>query len=190
MRALRACAAVLNRALQGTECLRPETVFPAIPEQKRGPCHAGDRHGAAGRGANSSCKCEPVLEAAIGTFETKIIPARNAAALNAKLADARQALTDHLEGTNVGEAAGTDRASLQSVINAAQAILDDAANRTQTQLDSAVARSGHVPQHPERRCFSMQSTRNELAPGDYWLWVLHGSDLIARLPFAIGRVSR
>ncbi len=80
-----------------------------------------------------------VLEAAIGTFETKIIPAGNAAALNARLADAQQSLTDHPEGANVGETSGTDRASLQSAINAAQAIFDDAANRTQTQLDSAVA---------------------------------------------------
>ncbi len=80
-----------------------------------------------------------VLEAAIETFETKIIPAGNAAALNAKLADARQALTNHPEGTNVGEASGTDRASLQSAINAAQAIFDDSANRTQTQLDGTVA---------------------------------------------------
>ncbi len=80
-----------------------------------------------------------VLDAAIGTFESKIIPAGNAAALDAKLADARQALTDHPEGTNVGEASGTDRAALQSAINAAQTIFDDAANRTQTQLDSAVA---------------------------------------------------
>ncbi len=80
-----------------------------------------------------------VLDAAIGTFETKIVPAGNPAALQSKLVDAQQALTNHPEGTNVGEASGTDRASLQSAINAAQAIFDDATNRTQTQLDGAVA---------------------------------------------------
>ncbi|QMV44080.1 leucine-rich repeat domain-containing protein [Cohnella cholangitidis] len=80
-----------------------------------------------------------VLDFAIDTFEAKIIQAGNAAALGAKLGDARQALTDHPEGTNVGETSGADRTTLLNAINAAQAIFDDAANRTQGQLNTAVA---------------------------------------------------
>jgi len=79
------------------------------------------------------------LNAAIGAFEAKIIPAGNPSALQTKLAEARQALTDHPEGTNVGQASAMDRATLQSTINVAQGIYDDASNRTQAQLDSAVA---------------------------------------------------
>ena len=65
VRVLRARAAVLNRTLQGTECLGPETVFPAIPEQKRRPRHACDRHGAPGGGADAVREWDPVLEAPI-----------------------------------------------------------------------------------------------------------------------------
>ena len=66
MRVLRACAAVLNRTLEGTECLRPEAVFPAIPEQK------GDRAMPAigivrlAVVPTPSAERDPVLEVAIG----------------------------------------------------------------------------------------------------------------------------
>ncbi|NBD27734.1 leucine-rich repeat domain-containing protein, partial [Paenibacillus glycinis] len=78
------------------------------------------------------------LRAAIGTFEATIVPAGNSAALSATLGDAKQELADHPAGTNVGEASAAARSALQAAIDAAQAIADDAAQQTQSQLDAAV----------------------------------------------------
>ncbi|MDG0810173.1 Ig-like domain repeat protein [Cohnella rhizosphaerae] len=79
------------------------------------------------------------LNAAIGVFNGAVIGAGDAAALNAAIATAQQALTDHPEGTNVGEAPASARNTLQTAIDAAQAVSDDAAHRTQGQLDAATA---------------------------------------------------
>lgn len=70
---------------------------------------------------------------------TNILQAGNPAALNAAIATAEQALTDRPEGTGVGQAPGSARNALQTAIDAAQAVLDDAAKQTQAQLDAASA---------------------------------------------------
>ncbi|WP_141503875.1 S-layer homology domain-containing protein [Paenibacillus luteus] len=79
------------------------------------------------------------LETAMATFEAVIIPAGDATDLKDLLVDAAQTLTNHPEGTSVGQATASDRSALQAAINAAQAIADDALNQTQGQLDVAVA---------------------------------------------------
>jgi len=68
---------------------------------------------------------------------TNILEAGDAAALLDALADAAQALADHPEGDDVGEAPASARATLQGALDAAQAVADSAAQRTQQQLDSA-----------------------------------------------------
>ncbi|MBD2847192.1 Ig-like domain repeat protein, partial [Paenibacillus sp. IB182496] len=80
---------------------------------------------------------ESTLEAATATFLGTVIGAGNASALLSAIADAEQALTDHPEGSNVGDAPTAARTTLQDAIDAAQTIADDAANQTQGQLDSA-----------------------------------------------------
>ncbi|MGO4549213.1 leucine-rich repeat domain-containing protein, partial [Paenibacillus sp. 2TAB23] len=80
-----------------------------------------------------------VLNAAITTFQQAIVPVGNISMLNTRLTNAEQALTDHPEGTGVGQAPANDRSALQAAINAAQAIADDAGNQTQGELDDAVA---------------------------------------------------
>jgi hypothetical protein len=79
------------------------------------------------------------LRAAIATFEGGIIKAGDAAALGALLIEANQKLTEHPEGTGVGETSGAARAALQAEIGAAQAVANDSANQTQNQLDAAIA---------------------------------------------------
>src|SRR6476620_8474527 len=56
---------MLDRALEGTECLRPEAVLAAIPEQERRSRHTRDRHGAPGRGADPPRERDPILEGQI-----------------------------------------------------------------------------------------------------------------------------
>ncbi|KQN98900.1 FIVAR domain-containing protein [Paenibacillus sp. Leaf72] len=51
---------------------------------------------------------------------------------------AQQALTDHPQGENVGQASAGARTALQTAANAAQQILDNGGNYTQDQLDTAV----------------------------------------------------
>lgn len=50
---------------------------------------------------------------------------------------ARQALTDHPEGTGLSDASAATRAQLLIALDIAQTIADDAANRTQEELESA-----------------------------------------------------
>ncbi|MFD0669885.1 S-layer homology domain-containing protein [Cohnella sp. GCM10027633] len=79
------------------------------------------------------------LTTATATFRQAVVPAGDSSTLATRLTNARQAMTNHPEGTNVGQASASDRNALQAAINAAQAIADDAANRTQGQLNAAVA---------------------------------------------------
>ncbi|MBA2938927.1 S-layer homology domain-containing protein [Paenibacillus sp. CGMCC 1.16610] len=78
------------------------------------------------------------LEMAIDTFEDVIISAGNPTALGAAITAAQQALTDHPQGVNVGQASAGARTALQTASNVAQQILDNASNYTQDQLDTAV----------------------------------------------------
>ncbi|WP_139991822.1 S-layer homology domain-containing protein [Paenibacillus paridis] len=80
-----------------------------------------------------------VLNAAITAFQQAIVPVGDSSMLNMRLTNAGQALTNHPEGTDVGQASASDRSTLQAAIDAAQAIADDALNQTQGQLDAAVA---------------------------------------------------
>ncbi|MDG0795031.1 Ig-like domain repeat protein [Cohnella ginsengisoli] len=68
---------------------------------------------------------------------SNILTAGDPAALEAAIADAQQALDDHPAGTDVGQAPAGARSTLSEAIGAAQAVADDAANRTQAQLDAA-----------------------------------------------------
>ncbi len=79
------------------------------------------------------------LNAAVTTFEAAVIGAGNATALNTAITNANQALTDHEEGTGVGDAPASARSTLQTAIDAAQSVYDDRTNRTQSQLDTAVS---------------------------------------------------
>ncbi|TDF98654.1 S-layer homology domain-containing protein [Paenibacillus piri] len=60
-------------------------------------------------------------------------------ALNAALTTASQLLVNHAEGSGVGQAPASARTALQKAIAEAQAIVYDAANQTQAQLDAATA---------------------------------------------------
>ncbi|MGO4548163.1 S-layer homology domain-containing protein [Paenibacillus sp. 2TAB23] len=79
------------------------------------------------------------LNGAIALFNEAVIVAGDAAALDAVIATAEQALADHPEGAELGQASESVRSVLQTAINEAQAILDDATNQTQAQLDLATA---------------------------------------------------
>ncbi|CAM4451390.1 hypothetical protein FHS16_004096 [Paenibacillus endophyticus] len=78
------------------------------------------------------------LIAALDVFMDAVIQAGDAAALEAALDEANQALTDHPEGSNVGQASAAARSVLQAAIELAQAVSDDAANQTQAQIDAAI----------------------------------------------------
>ncbi|WP_338556180.1 leucine-rich repeat protein [Paenibacillus sp. KS-LC4] len=80
------------------------------------------------------------LNAAVQDFNAAVIQAGIPTALVAAITAAQQALTDHPEGTEVGQASAGDRAALQTVIDAARTIADDAENQSQTRLDEATAR--------------------------------------------------
>ncbi|KQN98901.1 S-layer homology domain-containing protein [Paenibacillus sp. Leaf72] len=77
------------------------------------------------------------LNSAVQVFKTAVIQAGAPTALGAAITAAQQALTDHPEGTDVGQTSAGDRAALQTAIDAAQAIADDAENQSQTRLDEA-----------------------------------------------------
>ncbi|QJD82740.1 S-layer homology domain-containing protein [Cohnella herbarum] len=78
------------------------------------------------------------LETAIDTFDDMIITAGDPTALGAAFTSAQQALTDHPEGVNVGQASAGTRTALQTASNAAQQILNTSSSYTQNQLDTAV----------------------------------------------------
>ncbi|WP_341282582.1 leucine-rich repeat protein [Paenibacillus sp. FSL H8-0537] len=77
------------------------------------------------------------LNSAVQVFNAAVIQAGIPTALGSAITAAQQALTDHPEGTDVGQTSAGDRAALQTVIDAAQAIADDAENQSQTRLDEA-----------------------------------------------------
>ncbi|MCY9659979.1 S-layer homology domain-containing protein [Paenibacillus anseongense] len=77
------------------------------------------------------------LNSAVQVFNTAVIQAGIPTALGAAITAAQQALTDHPQGTDVGQTSAKDRAALQTAIDAAQAIADDAKNQSQTRLDEA-----------------------------------------------------
>ncbi|MBJ6361143.1 leucine-rich repeat protein [Paenibacillus sp. GCM10012307] len=79
------------------------------------------------------------LESAVEVFTAAVVQPGNPTALVAAIAAAQQALTDHPEGVNVGQTSADDRAALQTAIDAAQAIADDAENQSQILLDEAAA---------------------------------------------------
>ncbi|WP_042169385.1 S-layer homology domain-containing protein [Paenibacillus gorillae] len=80
------------------------------------------------------------LNAAVQVFKAAVIQPGIPTALGAAIAAAQQALTDHPEGVNAGQTSADDRAALQTAIDAAQAIADDAGNQSQILLDEAAAR--------------------------------------------------
>ncbi|MFF2093033.1 S-layer homology domain-containing protein [Paenibacillus sp. NPDC058174] len=80
-----------------------------------------------------------VLRYAIDVFEDTLVQAGDAAALEALLLEAIQTLADHPEGTAVGETTSAARAAMQTAIDAAQAIADDAANQSEAQFIAAIA---------------------------------------------------
>ncbi|UKS29685.1 S-layer homology domain-containing protein [Paenibacillus sp. HWE-109] len=77
------------------------------------------------------------LNSAVQVFTAAVIQAGVRTALGAAITAAQQALTDHPEGTDVGQTSAGDRSALQTAIDAAQAIADDAVNQSQTRLDEA-----------------------------------------------------
>ncbi|NBD27735.1 S-layer homology domain-containing protein, partial [Paenibacillus glycinis] len=77
------------------------------------------------------------LQAAVETFEDAIVVAGDGGNLSAALAKAKQELTEHPAGDNVGEASVASCSALQAAIDAAQAIADTATQQTQSQLDAA-----------------------------------------------------
>ncbi|MDR6555063.1 leucine-rich repeat protein [Paenibacillus qinlingensis] len=78
------------------------------------------------------------LNAAVQVFNAAVIQAGNSTALGAAITAAQQALTDHPEGTDVGQTSAVDRAALQTAIDTAQTIVDDAKNQSQTRLNEAI----------------------------------------------------
>ncbi|OAS18671.1 leucine-rich repeat protein [Paenibacillus oryzisoli] len=79
------------------------------------------------------------LNAAVQVFNAAVVQAGVPTALGAAIAVAQQALTDHPQGTDVGQASAGTRTALQTALDAAQQIFDDAGNYTQDQLDTAVS---------------------------------------------------
>lgn len=63
---LRAITAVLDRALEWPESLRPKAVLAPVPEEEGSIGCARYRHGASGRGANSAAERPVVLELSVG----------------------------------------------------------------------------------------------------------------------------
>ncbi|WP_161405296.1 hypothetical protein, partial [Paenibacillus silvestris] len=75
------------------------------------------------------------LNSAVQVFNAAVIQAGIPTALGAAITVAQQALTDHPEGVNVGQASAGTRNALQTASNTAQQILNNASNYTQDQLD-------------------------------------------------------
>jgi ElaB/YqjD/DUF883 family membrane-anchored ribosome-binding protein len=78
------------------------------------------------------------LNSAVQVFNAAVIQAGIPTALGAAITAAQQALTDHPQGMDVGQTSAGNRAALQTAIDAAQAIADDAENQSQTRLDEAI----------------------------------------------------
>lgn len=77
------------------------------------------------------------LQEAITVFEGKVIKPGNTISLDTKITEAKQVLISHIEGTNVGQTLKTDRDILHEAISVAQVVFDDAANKTQSELDDS-----------------------------------------------------
>lgn len=77
------------------------------------------------------------LELAIAQFEVHVIGVGDSKALGEKITEAEQALSTHVEGTNVGNATIADRDKLAESIATANAVYVDAANKSQLELDNA-----------------------------------------------------
>ncbi|WP_052350745.1 leucine-rich repeat domain-containing protein, partial [Paenibacillus gorillae] len=65
------------------------------------------------------------LETAIDAFEDMIIQSGDSTSLGAAITVAQQALTDHPEGVNVGQASAVTRTALETAIRTAQQMLDN-----------------------------------------------------------------
>ncbi|WP_175428390.1 FIVAR domain-containing protein [Bacillus solimangrovi] len=78
------------------------------------------------------------LETAISTFESEIIRV-DKSALETKISTAQVLHDDSKEGKSVGEYRIGSRVILQTEIDTAQSVLDDASNRTQEEVDTAVS---------------------------------------------------
>ena len=68
---LRPRPAVLDRALERTECLRPLAVFASVPKEERAARHAGDRHRAAPGFADALTERLAVLEIQVGIVASR-----------------------------------------------------------------------------------------------------------------------
>lgn len=77
------------------------------------------------------------LELAIAQFEVHVISVGDSKALGEKITEAEQALSTHVEGSNVGNATKADRDKLAESIAIANAVYDNAANKSQIELDNA-----------------------------------------------------
>ncbi|MFF2092291.1 S-layer homology domain-containing protein, partial [Paenibacillus sp. NPDC058174] len=77
------------------------------------------------------------LNTSVQVFKSAVVQPGIPTALVAAIAAAKQALTDHPEGVNAGQTSADDRAVLQTAIDAAQVIADDAENQSQILLDEA-----------------------------------------------------
>ncbi|WP_042171589.1 FIVAR domain-containing protein, partial [Paenibacillus gorillae] len=78
------------------------------------------------------------LNASVQVFKAAVLQPGIPTSLVAAIASAQQALTDHPEGVNVGQASAETRTALEAAIGTAQQILDTASNYTQNQLNTAV----------------------------------------------------
>ncbi|MHA7965953.1 leucine-rich repeat protein [Paenibacillus sp. CAU 1782] len=79
------------------------------------------------------------LDAAIDTFMAAIIPAGDPTVLGTAIANAQQVMTNHPQGENVGQTSSATHIALQTAVNTAQQILQNASQYSQSQLDTAVA---------------------------------------------------
>ncbi|GGG72692.1 S-layer homology domain-containing protein [Paenibacillus radicis (ex Gao et al. 2016)] len=79
------------------------------------------------------------LNASVQVFNVAVLQPGIPTSLVAAITAAQQAMMDHPEGVNVGQASADDRSALQTAIDAAQAIANDAENQSQILLDNAAA---------------------------------------------------
>ncbi|MDI2587689.1 hypothetical protein OR571_11330 [Psychrobacillus sp. NEAU-3TGS] len=78
-----------------------------------------------------------ILTTAITTFESQVVKAGDATALNETITVAEQLLDKHAEGTGVGQAPVSVRETLTQAIGTAKTIYSNAASKTQADLDNA-----------------------------------------------------
>ncbi|MGG3888563.1 hypothetical protein [Metabacillus fastidiosus] len=79
------------------------------------------------------------LDDALTTFKGKVIKAGDATDLNTKISEANTMLSGTDIGTGVGQISQADKEVLQVAIETAQSVYDVRANKTQAQLDTALA---------------------------------------------------